>query len=138
MAGKRKVLFLCKGNSVRSQMAEGLLRHLGGDRYEVFSAGTHPKGLNPRTVEVMNEIGIDVARQESKDMTGLLTECFDHVITVCDNAREQCPVFPGARAAHRGFDDPAESSPGAGLEVFRRVRTEILQRIRLFLDTGQA
>src|SRR5205809_7474054 len=92
MATKKRVLFICTGNSARSQMAEGILRHLAGDQYEVFSAGTSPKGMHPKTVEVMKEIGIDVTQQISKDLTGFLDEHFDHVITVCGRARQQCPI----------------------------------------------
>ena len=118
-------------------MAEGFLRNLAGNRFEVFSAGTNPKGLHPRTVEVMKEIGIDVSRQTSKDVKQLLQEKFDYVITVCDRARQQCPVFPGAEPIHWGFDDPAEAPAEKQLEAFRRVRNEIQQRLRLFLLSNQ-
>jgi len=137
MDSKKRVLFLCTGNSARSQMAEGFLRNLAGNRFEVFSAGTNPKGLHPRTVEVMKEIGIDVSRQTSKDVKQLLQEKFDYVITVCDRARQQCPVFPGAEPIHWGFDDPAEAPAEKQLEAFRRVRNEIQQRLRLFLLSNQ-
>jgi len=137
MDSKKRVLFLCTGNSARSQMAEGLLRNLAGSRFEVVSAGTNPKGLHPRTVEVMKEIGIDVSGQTSKDVKQFLREKFDYVITVCDRAKQQCPVFPGAEPIHWGCDDPAEAPVEKQLEAFRRVRNEIQQRLRLFLLSNQ-
>jgi len=133
MADKKRVLFLCTGNSARSQIAEGLLRHSAGDQFEVYSAGTQPKGLHPRSVEVMKELGIDISRQSSKDVATYTNENFHYVITVCDRAKQHCPVFPGAAPIHWGFDDPADASPDKQLEVFRRVRDEIRQRINLFL-----
>ncbi len=133
MADKKRVLFLCTGNSARSQMAEGLLRNLAGNKFDVVSAGTNPKGLHPRSVEVMKEIGIDVSRQASKDLKQFLNQKFDYVITVCDRAKQQCPIFPGAEPIHWGFDDPAEAPLDKELQTFRRVRDEILQRLRLFL-----
>ena len=114
-------------------MAEGLLRHLAAERYEVFSAGTHPNGVHPRTIEVMSEIGIDVSGHTSKDVQQFLGEKFDYVITVCDRAKQQCPVFPGAAPIHWGFDDPAEAPAERQIETFRGVREEIMQRLRLFL-----
>jgi len=114
-------------------MAEGLLRHLAGDRFEVFSAGTHPKGLHPCSVQTMNEVGIDISHQTSKDVEIYVNRKFDFVITVCDRAKQQCPIFPGAEPIHWGFDDPAEAPSERQGETFRRVREEILQRIRLFL-----
>jgi arsenate reductase len=137
MESKKRVLFLCTGNSARSQMAEGLLRNLAGDHYDVVSAGTSPKGLHPRSVEVMNEIGIDVSRQTSKDIKQFLGQQFDYVITVCDRAKTQCPVFRGAEPIHWGVDDPAEAPPDRELETFRRVRDEIKQRLRPFLLANQ-
>jgi len=133
MSNKKRVLFLCTGNSARSQMAEGMLRDIAGDRYDVVSAGTNPKGLHPRSVDVMNEIGIDVSRQTSKDVQQFLGQQFDYVITVCDRAKTQCPIFPGAEPIHWSFDDPAEALADCELETFRRVRDEIRQRLRLFL-----
>lgn len=134
---KKKVLFLCTGNSCRSQMAEGWLRHLAGDRYEAASAGTQPAGLNPGAVEVMRELGIDIAAHQSKHLNQFLGVRFDHVITVCDRAREACPIFPGASSMlHWSFDDPA-AARGSDEErraVFKRVRDEIAERIRLFLS----
>jgi arsenate reductase len=133
MNSKKTVLFLCTGNSARSQMAEGLLRQLAGERFEVFSAGTHPKGLHPQTIVAMEDIGIDVSRQRSKDVSEFLGRRFDYVITVCDRAKQQCPIFPGAEPIHWGFDDPADAEPDSQPRAFARVRDEILQRLRLFL-----
>lgn len=130
---KKRILFLCTGNSARSQMAEGLMRHLAGGEYDVFSAGTYPKGLHPKSVEVMSELGIDVSAHASKDVAVFLGQKFDYVITVCDRAKQQCPVFPGAAPIHWGFDDPAEAPPDKQTIAFRNVRDEINQRIRLFL-----
>ena len=133
---KERVLFLCTGNSARSQMAEGWLRHLAGDRFEVFSAGTHPVGLNPGSVEAMAEVGIDLSRHRAKSATEFTAAPFDYVITVCDRAKETCPCWPGAvRLIHWTFDDPAavpESREQRG-QIFRRVRDEIASSIRQFL-----
>ena len=133
MATKKRVLFLCTGNSARSQMAEGLLRQLAGDRYDVFSAGTDPKGLHPCTIDAMKEIGIDVSQQRSKAVEEFQGQKFDYVITVCDRAKQHCPVFPGAEPIHWGFDDPAEAPQEQQPRTFARVRDEILQRLRLLL-----
>src|SRR5215510_14321857 len=133
MVIKKRVLFLCTGNSARSQMAEGLLRSMAGDRFDVYSAGTHPKGLHPRSIEVMGEIGIDISKHLSKDVSQFSNQKFDYVITVCDRARQPCPVFPGAEPIHWGFEDPAEALPQRQLEVFREVRDEIRRRLALFL-----
>lgn len=140
---KERVLFLCTGNSCRSQMAEGWLRHLAGDRFDVASAGTHPAGLNQGAVEAMREVGVDISRHASKKVDQFLGERFDYVITVCDSAKEACPTFPGAASfLHWSFDDPASSqgSPEERRQVFRRVRDEIAGRIRQFagsLATGR-
>lgn len=131
------VLFLCTGNSARSQMAEGFLRHLAGDRFEVASAGTHPFGLNPNAVAVMREIGLDISNQRSKSVNDFHGEPFDYVITVCDSARESCPVLPGAgRMLHWSFEDPAvaQGSLEERMKVFRRVRDAITERIRQFAE----
>jgi arsenate reductase len=131
------VLFLCTGNSCRSQMAEGLLRHLAAGRFEVASAGTHPVGLNPDAVAVMREIGIDVSAQRSKHIDDLAGRRFDYLITVCDRARESCPLPPAARITlHWSFDDPAAAvgTPAERLAVFRRVRDAIAAAIRRFLS----
>lgn len=130
--GKPKVLFLCTGNSARSQMAEGLLRALT-DKYEVLSAGIEPKGLNPLAVEAMREIGIDIAQQQSKDVTSFLGQPIQYVITVCDNAKERCPIFPGTfKFMHWGFEDPAAATGTheEKLAVFRRIRDEIAVKIK--------
>ncbi|HKG80189.1 MAG TPA: arsenate reductase ArsC, partial [Pyrinomonadaceae bacterium] len=121
----KRVLFLCTGNSARSQMAEGLLRHMAGDRFEVASAGVSPTNVRPEAIEVMREIGIDISQQRSKAVDDFVDREFDYVITVCDNANEQCPVFPGTtNRIHWSFDDPAavEGDELARLAVFRRVR----------------
>ena len=116
-------------------MAEGLLRSLAGDKYDVFSAGTHPKGIHPLTVEAMREIGIDISGQTSKNVSVYNGKKFDYVITVCDRARQACPVFPGSLPIHWAFEDPAEAkgSSEEQLKVFARVREEILGRLRLFV-----
>jgi arsenate reductase len=134
MSTKKRVLFLCTGNSARSQMAEGLLRAGAGDRYEVFSAGTSPKGLHPQTVATMKEVGVDVSRQTSKNIDQFEGEPFDYVITVCDRAKEACPIFPGSTTIHWSFDDPADVPNEEQPQAFRAVRDEIRNRLRLFLS----
>lgn len=127
-----KVLFLCTGNSARSQMAEGYLRHAAGNEYEAFSAGTDPVGLNPLAVEAMREIGIDISQQRSKHVREFLGAKFPFVVTVCDRAREQCPIFPGAiRFIHWSFPDPAaaQGSHEERLQAFRQVRDQITRHI---------
>jgi len=134
---KNSVLFLCTGNSARSQMAEGLLRHLAGERFEVASAGTHPAGLNPGAVAVMRELGIDISHHRSKKIDSFLGRRFEYVITVCDRAKETCPVFPAASSLlHWSFDDPAAAhgSSEERLAVFRRVRDEIAENLRRFIE----
>lgn len=140
---KRRVLFVCTHNSARSQMAEGLLRHHAGDRFEAFSAGTEATSVRPEAIQAMAEIGIDIAGQHSKTLVRYLGEPFAWVITVCDQAREACPVFPGATdTEHWGFDDPsaATGSEEERMAVFRRVRDEIAARVRTFAlaDGGSA
>jgi arsenate reductase len=131
MSARPSILFLCTGNSCRSQMAEGLFRHLHGDSIAVFSAGIETHGLNPDAVEVMAEIGVDISGQESKTIDDLPRQDFDLVITVCGHADENCPVFPGdTTVIHRGFDDPPKLAAGAAtreeaLAHYRRVRDEI-------------
>jgi arsenate reductase (thioredoxin) len=130
--GNPKVLFLCTGNSARSQMAEGYLRRAAGDRFEALSAGIEPKGLNPIAVEAMQEIGIDISGQQSKDVVSFLGQYVPYVVTVCDNARERCPIFPRTyKFLHWSFDGPAaaEGTHEQKLAVFRRVRDEIIQHI---------
>jgi arsenate reductase len=130
---KRKVLFLCTGNSCRSQMAEGFLRSLGSDEFEAHSAGTRPSTLNPMAVEVMREAGIDISGQWSKNATEYLGTHFPYIVTVCDNAKESCPIFPGPSIRlHWSFEDPAEAtgSDEQRREVFRKVRDEIAGRVK--------
>lgn len=139
MSDRKRVLILCTGNSARSQMAEGLLRDLAGDRFEVASAGVAPTRVRPEAITVMREIGVDISAQHSKSVDEFAGQEFDYVITVCDNANEQCPVFPGkTERIHWSFDDPAaaEGDEDLRLSVFRRVRDEILDRLRDF--TGVA
>ena len=135
MSDKKRVLILCTGNSARSQMAEGLLRHLAGDRVEVFSAGVEASFVRPQAIEAMRERGIDITSQRSKSVDEFAGQQFDYVITVCDNARERCPVFPGRyERVHWSFDDPAAAAGDAEavMAVFRRVRDEIEGRLREF------
>ncbi len=129
---RERILFLCTHNSARSQMAEGLLRALGGDRFEAFSAGTEATHVRPLAVRVMAELGIDISHQESKTLERYLGEPFDVVITVCDQANESCPIFLGAkRRLHWSFPDPsrATGSPEEQEEVYRTVRDAIQARI---------
>lgn len=133
-----RILVLCTGNRARSQMAHGWLQHLGGDRVAVESAGTAPKGLHPLAVSVMADVGIDISAHTSDHVDQYVAQDFDLVLTVCDSARESCPVFHGAkRMLHRGFEDPDQ--PGLGedelLAVFRRVCDEIGEYSRELLDT---
>jgi arsenate reductase len=139
MTNRKRVLILCTGNSARSQMAEGLLRHLAGDRFEVASAGVSPTHVRPEAITAMREIGIDISDHHSKSVDEFADQEFDYVITVCDNANEQCPVFPGkTERIHWSFEDPAaaEGEENARLDVYRRVRDEILQRLRVFSQTS--
>ena len=131
MSEKLKVLFLCTGNSCRSQMAEGWVRALKGDEIEVYSAGVERHGLNPDAVAVMRELGVNISGQRSKTVDELPAVEFDYVVTVCDNARESCPIFPAkVRRVHRSFDDPPRlarhvASREEALGHYRRVRDEI-------------
>lgn len=130
-----RVLFVCTGNSARSIMAEALLRQHGGDRFDVDSAGTEPRGVNPLTLRVLGESGIDASWARSKSVQDFLGQTFDYVITVCDQARQVCPVFPGVHESlHWGYEDPAEAtgSDEERLAVFRRVFTQIGERVRQF------
>ena len=136
VSDRARVLFLCTHNSARSQMAEGLLRHLAADRFEAHSAGTEATGLRPLAVRAMGEVGIDISQQESKTLARYLEEPFDYVITVCDQANEVCPFFPGAKnRLHWSFEDPsqAKGSEDERLAVFRRGRNVIKERIELEL-----
>jgi arsenate reductase len=132
---KQRVLILCTGNSARSQMAEGLLRHDAGDRFEVESAGTKPGHVRPEAIAAMKEIGIDISAHRSKHVDEFAGQSFDHVLTVCDNAKESCPVFPGhGNRTHKAFEDPAvlEGSEQDRLALFRRVRDEIRAYLKTF------
>ena len=132
-----RVLFLCTGNSCRSQMAEALARQRSGGRVEAFSAGTDPKGVHPLTLRALADVGVDASRQTSKHLRTFSKEKFDYVITVCDRAQESCPVWPGAKERiHWSFEDPAEvqGSDAEKLRAFTNVRNAIANRIRLFLD----
>jgi arsenate reductase (thioredoxin) len=134
---RRRVLFLCTGNSCRSQMAEAVLRRLGGSAYEVYSAGTHPaKELHPLAVAVMEEVGYDLTGQRPKHVSEFLGETFHRVITVCDAANEECPFFPGAERIHWPFEDPAEATgpEEQSLKVFRQVRMELKTKLDLWLN----
>jgi len=135
MANKTHVLILCTGNAARSQMAEGLLRHDAGDRFTVESAGTNPSDVRPEAVAVMNELGIDITSHRSKHVDEFEGQDFDWVLTVCDNAKESCPVFFGkARRLHRSFSDPAaiEGSEERRLGAFRKVRDELRAYLKSF------
>jgi arsenate reductase len=130
-----RVLFVCTGNSARSVMAEALLRHHGGDRFEVHSAGTEPKGVNPLTLRVLAEAGIDASFARSKSVTEFLGQSFDYVVTVCDQARQTCPVFPGVHESlHWGYEDPAaaEGTEEQRLAVFRKVFIQVSERVLQF------
>lgn len=136
MNGLRRVLILCTGNSARSQMAEGLLRNLGRDRVEVFSAGVAPTHVRPEAIEAMREIGIDISSQRSKSIDEFTGQAFDYVITVCDNANQECPIFPGkTERIHWSIEDPAavRGNEQAKLAAFRRVRDELNDRLREFV-----
>lgn len=129
---KKRVLILCTGNSARSQMAEGILRSIAGDRFDVESAGTMPSTVRPEAIEVMREAGIDISGHRSKSVDEFAGDTFDYVITVCDNARESCPVFSGTtERIHWSFDDPAANTGSAAerLAEFRRVRDEIAVKL---------
>jgi arsenate reductase (thioredoxin) len=131
------VLFVCTGNSARSVMAEALVRHKGGDAFEVHSAGTEPRGVNPLTLQVLAEAGIDARWARSKSVTEYLGQQFDYVVTVCDEARQVCPVFPGVHESlHWGYEDPAEAtgSDDERLAVFRRVFIQLGERINQFVQ----
>lgn len=135
-----RVLFVCTGNSARSIMAEALLRHHGGDRFEVHSAGTEPKGVNPLTLRVLADSGIDASFARSKSVQEYLGQRFDYVVTVCDQARQTCPVFPGVHESlHWGYEDPAaaEGTEEQRLVVFRRVLVQMSERVRQFATLTQ-
>ena len=132
MEDKMKILFLCTGNSCRSQMAEGWARYLKGDVIEAYSAGVWPAEVNPKTIKVMAEAGVDISDQTSKHVDELLDIDFDYVVTLCDNARQLCPVFPGkAKLIHRGFEDPIAvvGSEKKKLKAYRKIRDGIKEFI---------
>jgi arsenate reductase len=132
------VLFLCTGNSCRSQMAEGWLRYLAGDRFDAFSAGLQPSIVHPLAIEAMREAGVDISGQHSKDVSGLLGRHFSYVITVCDRAQQNCPIFPGPSIReHWPIEDPAtaEGSHDERMRIFRKIRNEIEARVRRLLAT---
>lgn len=136
MTDKKRVLLLCTGNSARSQMAEGLLRREAGDRFDVYSAGTRPSSVRQEAISVMNEIGIDISGHRSKSVDEFSGLPFDFVITVCDNAKESCPIFPGeSKRIHWSFEDPAavQGSEEERKVAFRKIRDQIHARIVAFL-----
>ena len=134
---KKRVLFLCTANSCRSQMAEGIINYFLGDKISAFSAGTEVTYVNPTAIEVMKEIGIDISKHQSKNLTVFDGQSFDYVITLCGNANETCPLFiGGTKKTHIGFDDPAAAT-GSDEEIlreFRRVRNEIKEKITAFFQ----
>lgn len=132
---KKRVLILCTGNSARSQMAEGLLVHDASDRFEVESAGTRPGHVRSEAIAVMKEIGIDISGHRSKHVDEFQGQSFDYVLTVCDNAKESCPIFSGpSKHIHKGFEDPAalQGTEEERLALFRRVRDEIRDYLKVF------
>ncbi len=138
---KERILILCTGNSARSQIAEGLLRDLDGTHFDVFSAGSKPSVVNPLAIQVMRERGIDISSQRSKHLGEFIKEPFEYVITVCDNAAETCPVFPGrAQRIHWSFPDPAAvvGSDDQRLNAFRQTRDAIEARLKMWLAEAQS
>jgi arsenate reductase len=136
-----RVLFVCSGNSARSQMAEALLGRVGGPAFQAYSAGTEPTGVSPYTVRVLAEAGIDWSMARSKSVTRFLGQRFDYVVTVCDRARRTCPVFPGRHELlHWDIEDPAEvgGSDEDKLAAFRRTRAEVETRVRAFVGSARA
>ncbi len=136
---RQRVLIVCTGNSARSQMAEGLIRHEADDRFDVFSAGTHPTQVRAEAVAVMRELGIDISGQRSKPLLEFDGQTFDFVITVCDRAREECPAFSGTpERLHWPFEDPAAFTEVGEerLNAFRRLRDKIHARVMVFLGEG--
>ena len=134
---KKKVLFLCTGNSCRSQMADGIVNHDFAGRLEAFSAGTEPHGLNPKAVQVMAEIGMDISGNSSDHISKYEGQPFDYVITLCGDANEKCPLFfGGVQRLHMGFEDPpkARGTEEEVMAVYRRVRDEIRQTMRAFFE----
>jgi arsenate reductase (thioredoxin) len=140
LRSKKRVLFLCTGNSARSQMAEGLLRNMSGDRFEVFSAGTIASFVRPQSIAVMTELGIDISHHRSKSLNEFVDTPLDYVITVCDHAAQHCPTFPGvAKRIHWSIEDPVViGDDEAQLEAFRIARDDLKNRIQRFIaeETG--
>ncbi len=137
MTDRKTVLILCTGNSARSQMAEGLLRHDAGEAFEVFSAGAKPTRVRPEAIAVMRELGINISSHRSKSVDEFAGQPFDYVITVCDNAKESCPISPAkTRRIHWSIEDPAAAggSEEQRLAVFRRIRDELRQHLRSFVQ----
>ncbi len=137
---KKRVLILCTGNSARSQMAEGLLRHDGGDKFEVFSAGMDPSHVRPEAMEVMSEVGIDISGHRSKSVDEFAGQQFDYVITVCDNANQQCPMFPGkTERIHWSIEDPAavQGDNQTRLSAFRAARDDLRKRLSARLPVNK-
>lgn len=137
MITPKRVLILCTGNSARSQMAEGILQHDGGSAFQVESAGVKPSQVRPEAIQAMREIGIDISAHRSKSVDEFIGQEFAYIITVCDNAKETCPIFPGrAERLHQSFEDPpapGAKSPDETLAVFRRVRDEIRAWMKEFI-----
>jgi len=131
-----RVLFLCTGNSARSQMAEGLLRYWGRDDFDVASAGTEPRGVHPLAIATMEQIGIDISQQRSKHLDEYIGHTFEYIITVCERAKDSCPTFPDdAECIHWNFPDPVNivGTPEVMEQAFRRVRSDLSERIRLWV-----
>lgn len=137
----KRVLILCTGNSCRSQMAQALWNQIGAGRWQAFSAGSRPSGyVHPLAIRAMGELGVDISKYQSKNLSQYLKDPFDLIVTVCDNAKEACPIFPGAKLTlHWPFDDPAEATGDdeQKMAMFRRVREEIRGRIAEYLKSGQ-
>lgn len=135
----KKIMFVCTGNSARSQMAEGLAREMSANRWEVYSAGLEPKTVNPYAIKAMQEIGLDISGQRSKELDYELMQQMDLIVTLCDNAKESCPVVPShIQTLHWSLEDPATASGSEAeiLSVFRRTRDEIKERIETLLKSG--
>lgn len=137
MKDRKRLLVLCTGNSARSQMGEGLFRHEGGPGWQVFSAGTKPGGVRPEAIAAMRELGIDISSHRSKSVDEFRGQSFDYVVTVCDNARDACPAFPGGTVRlHWSFEDPAavQGTEEERLAAFRRIRDQIHERVKVFFQ----
>lgn len=138
---KKRVLILCTGNSARSQMAEGLLRHDRGGEFDVESAGSKPSVVRPEAIQVMREIGIDISGHRSKHLDEFVGQNFDYVLTLCQDANESCPIFPATKRIHRSFEDPpplSVGSEGERLAIFRLVRDQIREYLKFFPNGQRA